>query len=788
MSLAYPLLLPACAVALLVGVTGCLLLPTLPASAVLWGVFLVSLVLAFRRPRLRPLAALLIGFAFAGLQAGGVLDAQLPTLLQGKPLAVRGVISSLPVHESRRTRFEFTVDDAPGQTPELRGKTLRLSWYGDDPVPRQRLRAGSRWEYKVKLRAPRGLRNPGGSDAEKQALAARIAATGSVLKPEHAMRVSEAGGLNAWRETMSDRIAAVVTRPSSRYVRALALGDTRFLDQQDWVRLRAGGLTHLVAISGSHVGLVAGFCALLVALLWWVFPTLCLRLPRPFAAGIGALLGAFGYAALTGMEVPTVRTAIMIAALVLARGLRRFQSTPNLLALACILLLLLDPLAVLGAGFWLSFAGVAWLIWSFPERPGKGLRPLLSGFVGAQAVASVGLLPLTVVLFSQASLAGPVANLLAVPWWSLVVVPLSLAGVLGEVIHAGLGAPFLQMAAWCFDLSWEPLARLSDSPLALLWLPESRWYAAPLALMGAFWLLLPRGLPGRCLALLLWLPLLAPPRELPKMGEVELVAIDVGQGLSLLVRTAHHALLYDMGPAVPDGFDAGERSVVPTLHALGVRRLDAAVVSHGDMDHAGGRGSVAAAFPLPHVYAPEGSPSAGDVNCKAGESWEWDGVRFTFLHPTGGFPYLGNEASCVLRVETQYGSALLPGDAGHYVERKLLDEARAAVRNDVIVVGHHGSAGSSLPEFVAASGARLALVSSGADNRFKHPRKQIVQRWCEAGAEVVDTQRSGALRVWIGKNGLQLREQRTFQTRLWDAVRRRGLSSGLCYASENTRP
>jgi competence protein ComEC len=213
-----------------------------------------------------------------------------------------------------------------------------------------------------------------------------------------------------------------------------------------------------------------------------------------------------------------------------------------------------------------------------------------------------------------------------------------------------------------------------------------------------------------------------------------------------------------------------------------------AMISHGDNDHAGGRQAVAAAFPLPRVLAPRGSPVAGTAFCQAGQQWAWDGVRFQVLHPASGFPYLGNEAACVLRIETAHGSALLTGDVGHYVERKLLREDAAALRSDVVVVPHHGSDGSSDPAFVAASGARLALVSSGADNRFRHPRPPVVRRWCEAGAEVLDTARSGAIRVWIGRDGLRLRERRAFHARLWDAVRWRGQAAGLCYAPEFWRP
>ena len=779
---------PACAVAFLAGVTASLLSPALPLMSLLGAALVAAIVLAWRMPGLRLAAVFLCGLAFAGLHADASLRGQLPVELEGRALTVRGTIAELPKHEPRRTRFEFLVDDAATQPPALRGKRLRLGWFDEDIGARARLQAGSRWEFPVELRAPRGLRNPGGGDGEKGALADRIAASGHVMEPVLARRLSPPGGIEAWRERMSTRIAVAVPRASSRFVRALALGDTRALDQADWSRLRAAGLTHLIAISGFHVGLVAGFFALLAAALWWLAPGLCRWMPRPFAAGIGAVCGAFAYTAVTGFAVPTLRTAVMIAALVAARCLRRRQRLADTLALGCSVLLLLDPLAVLGAGFWLSFAGVAWLLWSLPAQEGPRRWAMLHGFVAAQAVATLGLLPLSVVLFGQASFAGPVANLAAVPWWSLVVVPLALLGVLAETMHGGWGGPAWRAAAWCFDALWPALARIADSPLAMAWLPEPRWFALPLALASVFWLLLPRGVPGKPLALLLWLPLLFPARDLPARGEAELVVMDVGQGLSVLVRTARHGLLYDMGPASPDGFDAGEQAVVPSLHALGVRMLDAAVISHGDNDHAGGWGAVARAFPVATLLAPAGSPAPGIVPCHAGQSWDWDGVRFRMLRPDADFPYLGNEASCVLRVETAHGSALLGGDIGRYAEGAMLREDRASVRNEVVLVPHHGSAGSSSEDFVAATDARLALVSSGAGNRFRHPRPEVVRRWCDAGAEVVDTARSGALRVWLGRDGLQLRERRIAVPWLWDAARRRSGTAGLCYAPETHRP
>jgi competence protein ComEC len=767
--------------ALLAGCTGCLLMPTLLPWLVSIGLLLVGIWLAWRGGRLRLLGMLFVGFGFTGLHAAHALDMQLPLALENKVMTVSGYIDDLPVHESRRTRFEFLVDDDEAQPPALRGTRLRVGWFDDDMRAREVLRAGSRWRLPLRLRAPQGLRNPGGGDGEKQALAARITATGYVLEPSLAKALSPPTGIAAWREQGSARIAHAVPSSTSRFVRALALGDTRALDDDDWTRLRAAGLTHLIAISGFHVGLVAGFFALLAAALWWLLPGLCRWLPRPFAAGFGAVVGAFAYAAITGFALPTLRTAVMIAVLVLARCLRRHQRMPDSLALACVALLLLDPLGVLSAGFWLSFAGVAWLLWCLPTDAKGGIGVILRGFLGAQAVATLGLLPLSVVLFGQASFAGPFANLLAVPWWSLVVIPLALLGLLLDSLHAGWGDVLWQLAAWCFDLLWPLLRTIADSSLAMAWLPEPRWFALPLALLSAFWLMLPRGMPGKSLALLLWLPLLWPPRDLPRHGEVQLEVIDVGQGLSVLVRTAHHNLLYDMGPATKDGYDAGERAVVPSLHALGVHVLDAAVVSHGDNDHAGGWPAVSRAFPVLAMLAPEGSPTAGIANCLAGQSWQWDGVRFRVLHPSRWFPYLGNESTCVIRIETAHGSALLTGDIGEVIEQALLRRARQDVRNDVVLVPHHGSAGSSSPAFIKATGARLALISSGAGNRFGHPKPVVVRRWCDAGAEAVDTARSGAVRVWLGADGLQLQERRVSWPRLWDAARRRNGAAGLCY-------
>lgn len=587
---------PSNALALLAGVVACLWLPMLLPWWLLAALLLSGVAWWWWVPRCRWLGVVAMGLAWAGLQAAWVLSDRLPPGLEKRELTLEGRIVDLPQAEARRTRFRFRVDDGISQPECLRGRLLQLAWYDDfdatAPGPRTRLQAGARWKMVVQLRAPRGLINPGGFDSERHALAQRIAATGYLRQPQSARQLQAGNGIDAWRERMSARIAQSVTSSSSRYVRALALGDTRALDDADWFVLRASGTTHLIAISGFHVGLVSGFLALCAAGVWRCLPQWGRRLPRTHAAGLAAVCGASGYAALAGFALPTVRTVLMIGVVVLANWSRRPVRVIDSLALAVIVILAFDPLSVLAPGFWLSFAGVAWLAWCMPQRVHWA-----KGFVSAQGVATVGLLPLTVILFGQASAVGPLVNLVAIPWWSLVVVPLSLIGTALDSLHTGWGVACWRAAAWCFDLTWPWFTWLAHGRFALWWLPEAHWYALPLAMLGAAWLLLPRGVPGKWLAAVLWLPLLWPDRELPRIGEVELTMIDVGQGLSVLVRTRHHALLYDAGPAVRDGFDAGERAVVPALHALGVASLDRAVISHGDNDHAGGFEAVRASLP-----------------------------------------------------------------------------------------------------------------------------------------------------------------------------------------------
>lgn len=716
-----------------------------------------------------------LGAAWTAGHAWGVLRSQWPVALEGQEVEVQGQLVELPVVEARRTRFVLRVDDAPYLQALLRGQLLQLAWYDDfnarRPGPRTALQAGEHWRLRVRLRAPRGLRNPGGADVERHAAASRIVAMGHVRQPETATRLHDAQGLVAWRDRMSRRIAAAVSGSGARFVQALALGDTRALAPADWRMLRATGLTHLVAISGFHVGIVALAAAWVFRVAWWLWPALPRHWPATPATAWAALCAAAAYAAVAGGALPTLRTVLMIGVVCLARVARRRVTALRALGLALMGVLLVDPLSLLLPGFWLSFGGVACLSALMPS--GEHRVPVVVTFLRAQWVATLCLLPVSVAWFAQASWVGPLVNLLAIPWWSLVVVPLALLGLALEAAWPGAGAWAWQLAEACFSASWRLFCWAGSSMHAQAGWPETRRWAVVLALLAAAWWLLPRGMPGKALASLLWLGLAWPDTWRPREGEVELAVLDVGQGLAVLVRTRRHALLYDAGPRVDEGFDAGERVVLPAMRALGVRRLDALVVSHGDSDHAGGVAAVLADKPVARVQAPTGMPGAFDASpCRRGSAWQWDGVTFRFLHPPAGFPYLGNESSCVLRIEAGARAALLTGDIGKVIEQRLLRLAPADLRAEVVIVPHHGSAGSSSARFIAATRARLAVFSAGHGNRFDHPRPGVRRAWARAGAEPLETARAGAVRVWLRRGGLAVREQRRWQSRWWDAEER----------------
>lgn len=723
------------------------------------------------------LAALLLGASWAGWRAQLRLGENLPEANEGRDIEVVGVVAGLPQAFERGLRFDFDVEGASETVPARISLAWYRGWRGQDDDElhfAQVLRAGERWRLTVRLKRPHGNLNPHGQDFEAWLFERGIRATGYVRKAERNARiealVARPGYLvERLRESIRERFQrTLVDSPYAGILIALAIGDQRAIDPAYWRTFARTGVTHLLSVSGLHVTMVAGLAAWLVGVGWRRMPGLALRLPAQKAMAAAGFLAAFAYALLAGFEVPAQRTLYMLMVVALALWTGRNVAASRVLAAALLIVLLLDPWAVLAAGFWLSFGAVGLLFYISAGRLRE--QHWLTGWGRAQWAVTIGTLPALLALFQQFSLVSPVANAIAIPLVSLVITPLALLGTLP------LTDPLLWLAHWLADGLMQLLAWLAASDWAVWQQQAPPAWAVALGGLGVGWLMLPRGFPARWLGAVAMLPLVLVPVPRPEEGAALVRLLDVGQGLAVHVQTAGHDLLYDAGPAYSEDADAGDRVIVPYLRAQGVRRLDMLMISHQDKDHEGGAGAVLAAVPTDLLASslPEAHPLLGGTvparRCVDGQRWIWDGVDFEVLHPTDD-RYLGgakaNELSCVLKIATAQGSTLLTGDIDAKTEAELVERHGAALVADVLVPAHHGSRNSSSPEFVAGVSPRLTLVSAGYRNRFGHPSGEVVERYAARGVDLHRTDREGALALWLGAGAMPVESERAQRRRYW---------------------
>jgi competence protein ComEC len=738
-------------------------------QAVLWGVLLLLLVSAtLLFHRIKPLLFLILGFHWAWLQAVWILSEPLPQALEKQDVVVTGTIASLPQQTGYKWRFLFDIDrlqhhdvtikDAPGR--------VRLNWYKNVPA----LSVGDRWQLTVRMKRPHGFMNPGGFDYEGWLFQQRIQATGYVRHAEeNRLLASDVMHypLQRARQGLASEIGAQLKDPLFKgIITALAIGEREAITQPQWEVLRKTGTVHLVAISGLHIGLVAGMAFVIVQFLWPRIGNVSIHWPAPRVAAIAGLLAAAFYAALAGFTIPTQRALVMVAVVMLMLFLQRQRRFSDTLALALMVVLLIDPFVVMSAGFWLSFGAVAAIIFAMSGRLAR--RDFWWRWGRVHVVVAVALLPLLLITFQQLPLLSPVANFVAVPWVSFIVVPLVLLGTSFALLFPELGTLLLNMASSALSFLW-PLLELIAMQDEGLWQqhPPAKWTLLP-ALVGVLLLLAPRGLPGRWLGLLWLLPLFLVTPARPADGEWWFTLLDVGQGLAAVVQTENHTLVYDAGPRFSDSFDTGSAVVIPFLNSAGVKQVDMLVIGHGDNDHMGGARSVTSQIAVLRVITsvPERVTwQAEKQRCVKGQQWQWDNVLFEIVHPPPqGFD--GNDASCVLRVGSvgnvsrSRSSLLLTGDIEQRAERALLHEQRDQLATRVVVAPHHGSDSSSTPSFVAATAPDYVLFPAGYLNRYNFPHPLVMQRYQQQGAEAATTAFDGAITFHFDSGGEVLSVER----------------------------
>src|SRR5450631_711824 len=724
------------------------------------------------------------GFFYAGWRADTRLADALPSAWEGQDIELVGIVDDLPQPADRGTRFAFAVEKI--LTPDaVVPSRLSLAWYAGRPrddsadaVPT--LHAGERWHVVVRLKRPHGTVNPHGFDVEAWLLENDLRATGYVRADDENRRIdafaARASDVVARaRESIRARILrALEGRRYAGVIAALAIGDERAIPDEQWQLFNRTGIGHLISISGLHITFFAALIGGLAYWLWKMSHRLTTRLPARKAAAIAGVIAAFFYVLLAGFEIPAQRTLYMLTVAAVGLWLGRPGSASVVWLWALAVVLAWDPWATLTPGFWLSFGAVGLLLYIGVGRIAGASK--WREALRAQSAITLGLIPLMLILFQQISIVSPLANAVAIPVVTFIVVPLTLASIVVPwdllliVAH--------QVFAWvALLLEW-----LSTTPAAVWQQHAPGILAAVAGILGILWLLAPRGVPGRALGLIWLAPLFVIVPLLPAMGAFRVTVLDVGQGLAVLVQTHAHSLLYDTGPRFTEMADAGNRIIAPVLRASGIARLDGLIVSHQDSDHSGGALSLLQTVPVQWVSSSlktdhpivRARAERGEAawRCLAGQQWTWDGVEFAMLHPVDANfdnPKLKpNDLSCVLRVSNAAGSALLTGDIEARTESDLVRREPIRLRSDLLVVPHHGSKTSSTPSFIAAVEPEIAAFTPGYRNRFNHPRPEIVERYVTAGARSYRTDYEGALTFTFADGLSHLpRRERVHDARYW---------------------
>ena len=728
----------------------------------------VALFLMLSRSKVRATFFIATGVALFMFAATTVIDSRIAAEYVGDSLVAQLRIVDFP----KRSDLTVSLVAESRDDARLPGR-IRVSWH----QPPVELRLGDVWQLELRLRRPRGNSNPGVFDYEAWLLRERVGATGYVVngRRNKLLRSGHLRSVERLRQRVVDRVTAIIPETENGAVlAAISVGARHLLTAEQWRRYAHTGTSHLMAISGLHVGMAAAGGYFLAAL---GAGLLRLRRNQHFAATAVAVCVATAYALLSGLAVPAQRASLMIAFVAVSILWRRQVRPFSAIAAAAALIVLLSPLATMAPGFKLSFSAVLVLIWLGQRYQGvtassRLLRPLVAvrQLGSMQVMLLFGLLPLTVLIFGRIALAAPAVNLIAVPLFSVVTVPLTLAGLLLDGSWQPVGDRALLLAAFSLGLMEQLIDWAASWPAASISIPAVSGWAWLYVATTLFWVVFPPGWPGRGLALLALTALLLYQAPRPPIGCADIDVLDVGQGLSVVASTSHSVVLFDTGPAYRGGSTAAESVLLPFLAARGIDRVDVLIVSHADLDHAGGVDALTAAVDVRDMRVGESLPdnSYAARKCVAGESWAKDGIGFLFVHPEVDSTLAGNDTSCVLLIEAGAHRLLLTGDIERRVE-ELLVRTGTLPGVEVVIIPHHGSRTSSSQSFVRALSPRVAVASASYGNRWGFPKEDVVRRWKEAGAVVHTTATSGAISMRLCKDDglVRLTRNRVREHRIW---------------------
>lgn len=701
------------------------------------------------------------------------MNHQIPLSWQNRVVRLDATIVSMVIRDN--VKQSFTVKATQLCLSENCFKIdakIELNAYETVNTKAMSFEPGQRWIFYARLKRLHHLANLG--VLRNLDWAKGDYAVGSVLSEPRARLLKPATqfNINHLRQTLAQQLArANLNQNEWAIISALTLGDRSHLSSTLWTLFQQTGVLHLMAISGLHVGLVATFVYGLMYLLLWPWPRLFHHVPRQKIAMWAAVLMAWSYGALAGFAVSTVRACLMISLYVLAKSVSRQMSCLSVLLWSSLCILIVSPLQSLNISFWLSFIAVysiAFLLWIWPKQQGR-----VKQHVSMQVALSLCLLPISLLFFQRSPLNAPLANLVAIPWVSFIILPGSLLALILHLINPLLAHPIFIALQW----NIEGLIYFLQKMVRLF--PYQWWHGAgvlSLALMsgGLFLILLPRawqlkGLGG------VWLLLAFAPLNTELKPPLRVTIFDVGEGLAVLLQTQHHMLLYDTGPSYYGGGDAATTAMVPFLKRQSAGNIDVMVVSHQDADHSGGVATLLKQLPVTQLIT---SPSQSSFvkkiyqntvfrqevlfnpqeslqlsQCYLGQQWRWDGVEFHFLSPKEASVKKGNNLSCVLLVSVAGHHLLLPGDIEAEIERDLVVSAKAYFPIEVLVAPHHGSRTSSSRAFIAATQPKIVVFSTGYLNRYHFPAKNVQKRYQIEGILAYNTADNGAISFSFNEQG-----------------------------------